>query len=56
VAAYHKEVKEVVAHRVMPLKVHIPTTEIGEITQLKGMWQQVVKDFAYRHLDLAYDT
>jgi hypothetical protein len=52
VAAYHKEVKEVVAHKVMPLRTFIPMDKIGEIIQLKGVWQQVVKDSAYRHLDL----
>jgi hypothetical protein len=52
VVAYHKEVKAVVAHRVMPPRTFIPIDEIGEITQLKGVWQQAIKDSTYRHLDL----
>jgi UDP-galactopyranose mutase len=50
--AYHKEVKEAVAHKVIPSRVHIPTNDIGEITQLKRVWQQAVQDFVYQHLDL----
>jgi hypothetical protein len=47
VGAYHKEVNEVVAHMVMPLRTLIPIDKIGKITQLKGLWQQAIKDFAY---------
>jgi len=51
-AAYHKEVKEVVAHMVMPVRTLIPIDKTGEITQLKGAWQQAIKDSAYQQLDL----
>lgn len=35
VVAYHKEVKEVVAHGVMPPRTLIPIDKTSEITQLK---------------------
>jgi hypothetical protein len=37
-AVYQKEVKEVVAHEVMPPRTLIPTDKTSEITQLKGVW------------------
>lgn len=46
-ASYHKDVTVVVAHGVVPSRTRIPTDEIGEITTLKGVWEQVVKDVAY---------
>ncbi len=51
-AAYPKEVKEAVAHGVMSLRIHILTNETSDITQLKGMWQQIIKNSTYQHLDL----
>jgi hypothetical protein len=36
--AYQKEVKEVVAHEVMPPRTFIPTNKTSEIIQLKGVW------------------
>ncbi len=51
-AAYHQEVKDDVVHGHTPKKIRIPTNETSEITHLTGVWQQVVKDVAYQHLDL----
>jgi len=34
-------------HGHTPKKTRIPTNEIGEITHLKGVWQQIIKDVTY---------
>jgi hypothetical protein len=36
--AYHKEVKEAMAHKVMPPRTLIPIDKTSEIIQLKGVW------------------
>jgi hypothetical protein len=48
---FQKELKECVVVA-CTLEIKIPTDVIGEIVGLKGIWQQVVKDVSYRHLDL----
>ncbi len=48
---YHKEVKESLAEN-RDIRVHIPTDAAGNIIGLKAKWQNVVKDIAYRILDL----
>jgi hypothetical protein len=39
--------KDVMAHGHTPKKTCIPTNEIGEITHMKGLCQQAVKDATY---------
>jgi hypothetical protein len=41
------KVKDTVVHGHIPKRTRIPTNEIGDITHLKGVWQQAVKDAAY---------
>ncbi len=48
---YHKEVKESLAEN-RDIRVHIPTNAVGNIIGLKAKWKNVVKDIAYRILDL----
>jgi hypothetical protein len=48
---YHKEVKESLAEN-RDIRVHIPTDAAGNIIGLKVKRQNVVKDIAYRILDL----
>jgi hypothetical protein len=48
---YHKEVKESLVEN-WDIRVHIPTDATGNIIGLKAKWQNVLKDIAYRILDL----